>query len=249
MSANFNLKKNVRVCATTIPFAHSKQETDNPIMLHRRSSAVVIVLMMLASSLSLPAKDKVFTMPRAFHAKTYPAHDAHDDEQVTLAVDPYDTPDKQMTVFRTQFVERNILPIHFILSNDSGAIITLTQMSILLITKKRVKIEPASNDDIFRRLSSARQRLDMPNPSPLPRRTKSSVPKEAQEEVPAAQFTAVAVEPKSTQAGFLFFDVEDIENPLAGARLVVTGIRTSNGKELFYFEIPLEKYLGYKPGQ
>ena len=55
--------------------------------------------------------------------------------------------------------------------------------------------------------------------------------------------------PKSTQAGFFFCDVENIENPLAGARLVVTGIRNSAGKELFYFEVPLEKYLGYKPPQ
>jgi len=218
-------------------------------MRFRRSSAVVLALMLLASSLALPATEKTFTMPRAFHAKTYPAHDAHDDEQVTLAVDPYDTPDKQMTVFKTQFVERDMLPLHFIISNDSGTVITLKQMSVLLITKKRVKIEPATEDDIYRRLSAAKQRLDLPNPSPFPRHAKSAVSKEAKEEVPAAQFAAVSVEPKSTQAGFLFFDVQDIENPLAGARLVVTGIRNANGKELFYFEIPLEKYLGYKPGQ
>jgi hypothetical protein len=29
----------------------------------------------------------------------------------------------------------------------------------------------------------------------------------------------------------------------------LTGIRRADGTELFYFEIPLEKYLGYKPGQ
>jgi len=249
MSAFISQRPTEPGSATRMRFAQSNQEMDNSIMRFRRSSAVVLVLMVLASCLSLPASEKVFTMPRAFHAKTYPAHDAHDDEQVTLAVDPYDTPDKQMTVFKTQFVERDMLPIHFILSNDGGAKISLTQMSVLLITKKRVKIEPATTDDIYRRLSAAKQRLDMPNPSPFPRHAKDAVPKEAKEEVQTAQFAAVAVEPKSTQGGFFFFDVDGIENPLAGARLVVTGIRGANGKEFFYFEIPMEKYLGYKPVQ
>ena len=60
-------------------------------------------------------------------------------------------------------------------------------------------------------------------------------------------FRAKAVEPHGTQAGFLFFDVEGIRNPLAGAKLYITGLRDGNGQELLYFEIPMEKYLTYKP--
>jgi hypothetical protein len=58
-----------------------------------------------------------------------------------------------------------------------------------------------------------------------------------------AQFSARAVEPHSTQAGFLFFDINGIENPLPGAHFFLTGLRTAKGDDLYYFEIPLEKYL------
>jgi hypothetical protein len=36
---------------------------------------------------------------------------------------------------------------------------------------------------------------------------------------------------------------------MAGAHLYVTGVLDSQGQELMYFEIPLEKYLTYRPGQ
>jgi hypothetical protein len=51
------------------------------------------------------------------------------------------------------------------------------------------------------------------------------------------------VEPRSSQIGFLFFDVADISNPLAGARFYLTGVRNSSGDELMYFEVPVDKYL------
>jgi hypothetical protein len=47
----------------------------------------------------------------------------------------------------------------------------------------------------------------------------------------------------------LFFDVEDISQPLAGAHLYITGVRDGNGSEMMFFDIPLENYLTYKPGR
>jgi hypothetical protein len=58
-----------------------------------------------------------------------------------------------------------------------------------------------------------------------------------------AQFSAHAVEPHSTQAGFLFFDVAGIDTPLPGAHFFLTGLRNAKGDDLYYFEIALEKYL------
>jgi hypothetical protein len=37
--------------------------------------------------------------------------------------------------------------------------------------------------------------------------------------------------------------VQDLANPLAGAKLNLRMLRNSDGKELFYFEIPFDKYL------
>ena len=61
------------------------------------------------------------------------------------------------------------------------------------------------------------------------------------DEIESSQFAARAVEPHTTQSGFLFFDVEDIDTPLAGARIYVSGVNDAKGNELMYFEIPMGK--------
>jgi hypothetical protein len=63
-------------------------------------------------------------------------------------------------------------------------------------------------------------------------------------EIQSAQFKAKAVEPRSTQSGFLFFDVSDVPNPLNGAHFYLTGVRDSAGNDLMYFEIALDKAAG-----
>jgi len=69
------------------------------------------------------------------------------------------------------------------------------------------------------------------------------VSKEALDEMQNSQFAAKAIEPHSTQSGFLFFDVTGISTPLAGATFYLNGVRDAKGNELLYFEVPLEKYL------
>jgi len=63
------------------------------------------------------------------------------------------------------------------------------------------------------------------------------------DEIEGAQFAARAVEPHTTQSGFVFFDTGGIGSPLPGANIDVTGIRDAKGNELMFFEIPLDKYL------
>ena len=58
---------------------------------------------------------------------------------------------------------------------------------------------------------------------------------------------ARAVEPHGTQAGFLFFDIEGVRQPLEGAHLYITGVRDANGTDLMFFDVPLEKYLSAGP--
>jgi hypothetical protein len=54
------------------------------------------------------------------------------------------------------------------------------------------------------------------------------------------------VEPHTTRAGFLFYDLQNLENPLADAHLEFRRIQSSDGRELFAFEIPFNKYLAGK---
>jgi hypothetical protein len=76
----------------------------------------------------------------------------------------------------------------------------------------------------------------------LPNKVKGTGKKEM-DEVAAAQFAARAVEPHTTQSGFMFFDVGGINSPLRGSNIDVTGVTDGKGNELMFFEIPLEKYL------
>lgn len=214
---------------------------------------ILLVLLLLVATLALPA-DKPFSPPAANPAKTYPAHESHDDEKVSIAIDPYDQPDKAK-IFKIKYQEKGFLPIRLIISNDSDQTLMLTDLKIQYITVKRDKIDPATTDDIYRRIVHLKSNPSSPKtPIPLPiprggsRSPVSKDAKEAVEELDTAQFAPYPVEAHSMRSGFLFFDISGIDVPEAGAHVYLTGMRAGT-KELFYFDIPLEKYLSYQPGK
>lgn len=182
-------------------------------------------------------------MPVPKPAKTYPAHDEHPDETVTLALDPYDMADKA-SIFTVHYSEIGFMPIFVIVTNDGDQPISLAGTKAELITVDRTKISPATEDDIYRRIAQPTGAgPSPPNRLPWPKKDKSAVSKDAQEEIQNSMFAARAVEPHSTQAGFMYFDVAGISAPLAGANFYLTGVHDAKGNELMYFEVPLEKYL------
>jgi hypothetical protein len=208
----------------------------NPLPL-RRITVVLVVL--LFSIVCLAGKH--FVMPAARPAKTYPAHDEHPSEAVTLALDPYDMADKA-SIFSVHYNEVELMPIFVVISNDGDLPVSLSGMKAELITVNRTKIPPATEDDIYRRIARPPGNIN-PHPLPWPKKAKGSVSKDAMDEIQNAQFAARAVEPHGTQSGFMFFDVSGISTPLAGANFYLTGVRDAKGNELMYFEVPLEKYL------
>lgn len=192
-------------------------------------------------SLSLAAKD--FVKPVAQPAKTYPAHDDHTDEKVAIAADPYDTPDKAK-IFSVDFAEHGLLPIFFIVTNTGDQPIFIANMQVTLTTANRDKLTPISTDDISRRLSNPKANTNPATPLPFPvphKKVKGTLSKKELDEIESSQFAAKAVEPRTTQSGFLFFDVADIDAPLARAHIYVTGVDDAKGTELMYFEIVMGK--------
>jgi len=215
----------------------------------RNTYRLAIAALLFCAAATFAAKN--FQMPRAYHAKTYPARDEHTQEKVTIAADPYDTEDKQQ-IFTVDFREHDLLPVLLIVTNDSDNTVNLTGMKLDLITARRDKLTPLGMQDVVRRIQKAVKRPDSPRVSPIPlprRKPKAGVSQDTMDELDAAMFHAMAVEPHTTRAGFVFFDYEGISNPLAGATLTINGLTTSDGKELFFFEIPMEKYLTYQPGK
>ncbi len=212
--------------------------------LNRRvpASALAVLTVLFCCLAAFAAKD--FVMPDAHPARTYPAHDEHPMEKVAVAVDPYDV-EYKANIFSVNYRNYGFMPVFFVITNDSDQPIALAAMKAELNTVGRDKLYPLTPEDIVRRISHP-SRSDAPTlPIPLPgKKVKGGMSQKAMDEIDRAQFGAKAVEPHSTARGFLFFDVAQISNPLAGANFYLTGVRDATANELMYFEIPLEKYLG-----
>ncbi|HZU23203.1 MAG TPA: hypothetical protein VE998_10260 [Terriglobales bacterium] len=213
-------------------------------MLRRRTIFVLLVGITLAGALQ--AKDKKgYAPPKLVSATEYPANDQHTAEKVTVAADPYDTRAKQDEAFGVPFRQVGFMPILVVITNDGDQPITLSDMHVELVAARKLKVLAAEEDDIRRRMERRPQTAPSPLPFPLPH-GKNPI-QELHEEFDQASFAAHAVEPHSTQGGFFFFDVSGVSDPLSGATLTITRIKNNDGKELFYFEVPLDKYLNQRP--
>ena len=205
--------------------------------------ATVFLVVLSVSSMNLAAKD--FVKPAAQAARTYAAHDEHSMEKVAIAADPYDTPEKA-GIFSVKFKEHGFLPVFFIVTNDGNQPVSIANMEVTLITANNSKLTPISSEDIYRRLSHPQANTNqVPLPIPIPhKKVKGAISKKEMDEIESSQFAAKAVEPRTTQSGFLYFDVGEISEPLKDAHIDITGVVDAKGVELMYFEISLEKYLG-----
>lgn len=205
--------------------------------IHRPVTTTAIVL--AASITCLAAKE--FTMPKTKPAAAYPAHDYHSNEKVTVALDPYNTPEKTK-IFVVNYRELDLLPVLMVITNDSDSPIALTDIKAQLVTGDGTKLSPATEDDVYRRVSHPNASgARVPLPFPTGGRVKGGVNTKEWSEITNAQFKAKAVEPRGSQAGFLFFDVSDVQNPLKGATFYLTRVHDASGNDLMYFEVPLDK--------
>jgi len=176
-------------------------------------------------------------------ASTYPAFDAHAEEHVTIAADPYDTKDKA-SCFRLEYLKLGFMPIRVIVTNDGDKPISLEQARIHFITAAGDKLPAAEPEDVERRATTVKNpsngvKLPIPGLSPKP---KSKDPK-IEADFHEFEYQAIVVEAHTTRAGFLFYDVDGIADPLKGAKLYLRKLQSADGKDLFYFEIPFDKYL------
>ena len=204
--------------------------------------------MLMAASVMF-SSDKGFNPPPAGIAATYPAHETHENEKVTIAVDPFTTSEKA-SIFKLKYRNYGFLPVRLIITNDGDKPLMLQDLSISLITTRKDKLEPATREDIFRRISRPEKATSRPKvqlPIPVPH-DKDPVGKDARIEVEEASFVPVPISPRSTYSGFLFFDVLGLDNPEFGAHLYLTGIK-SGTQELFYFDIPLQQDSASKPSK
>ena len=182
----------------------------------------------------------------ALPAAQYPAHVTQNG--VTIAADPFDREPKA-DVFRVHYLQYDFIPIRIIVSNDTAQPISLNDVRILLLPSDGGKINAGEPEDVERRVEgAARKGTTIPiGPIQIHRQGKAADSK-VEADFSEHEYSALAVEPHTPRAGFLFYDVQGLgQHPLAGAKLVFRQVKDSNGKEFFAFELPLDAYLAAAP--
>ena len=208
--------------------------------------AVTLVFPFLTGAfLVAPARAADHVAPPAGEATNYPAVDVHPAEHVAIAADPYNTPSK-ISIFRLDYLKYGFMPIRIIITNSGDTPISLADAHITFITPAGDKLQTAEVPDVERRIDKIKNPdTGYKLPGPLPRiggksATKS---KDIEADFQSFEYSAIVVEAHTTRAGFFFYDLDDIAHPLVGAKLNLNTIRDNKGKQLFYFEIPFDKYL------
>ena len=206
---------------------------------NRWISPVVAISLLLAVVQLWAFKD--FVMPKAENASTYPSKDSQPNDKITMAVDLYNTAPKD-DIFNIHYVQEGILPVFLVITNDGDKPISVTKMRAELVTANRAKLEAMTADDVTRRVLHVNASSTNPGHAgsiPIPFGNKNKKAQQQLEEINRAKFSAFAVEPHSTQSGFLFFDISDVRNPTQGAHVYLTDVRDASGKEMMYFDIPV----------
>jgi hypothetical protein len=215
---------------------------------------VVVTTTCLFAATSFAADKKA---PPAKPASQYAAFDAHPNEHLTIAADPCDDP-KDCDFFRLPYIQHGFIPVRVIFTNDGDTALSLDDARIQFISANNDVIPAATDDDLQRRLFSTKsvKGRKIPLPLPLPPITLHDKPvdKQISKDDTDFGFNTTTVNPHSTLAGYLFYDVRPLDDPpLKDAQLYVKMVNAITGKDgakkqLFPFTIPFNKWLAGQPG-
>jgi hypothetical protein len=203
---------------------------------------------LLVIGLAIPAFAGNHSAPAVQPATTFPAVEVHDKEHVAIAVEPYDTKEKE-SIFRVDYLGHGVMPVRLIITNNGDKPISLKDARILFYTAGGDRINAAEPEDVERLMTrTEREGKKIPMPGPLPsiKMKPKASNKEIEQDFDQFEYQALVVEPHTTRAGFLFYDVSQLDHPLQGAKMHLHKLRDSDGNELFFFEIPFDTYLKSK---
>jgi hypothetical protein len=209
------------------------------------------LLPLLAIWLPLPAAASDHAPPPVQPATSFAAVEVHDDEKLAIAAEPYDTREKE-AIFRVDYLSHGVMPVRLIVTNNGDRPVSLRDARILFITAAGEKIQAAEPEDVERLMTQKERqggKIPMPGPIPSIKLKPKASNKEIEQDFDTFEYQALVVEPHTTRAGFLFYDVSQLDHPLKGAKLHLHALRDTDGKELFYFEIPFDNYLKSKSNQ
>ncbi len=188
------------------------------------------------------------TAPPAKPAPQYAAFDAHADEHVAIAAEPCDDP-KTCSFFRLEYVQHGFIPVRVIITNDRDTALALDDVRIQFLSANNDKIPAATDEDINRRLFSTKSALGTKIPFTPLTIHHPPIDKKIGEDDGDFGFNGTTVQPHTTLAGYLFYDIRGLDDPaLRNAQLYVKQVHTLDGKQqLFAFTIPFNAWLKANP--
>lgn len=160
-------------------------------------------------------------------------------EQVTIAARAYASEALAKTAFGKLNPNRHgVLPVLVLIENGAEETLVLERMRVEYIMPDRRRVEATPASEV--RYLQAPDRPGMvtgPIPGGRPRLAGRKNPLDAWE-IEGRAFVARALPPRQTASGFFYFHAPY----RSGSMLYVTGLRRApSGRELFYFEIPLDE--------
>jgi hypothetical protein len=158
-------------------------------------------------------------------------------ESVTVAAEAYRSETQTTAAFgKLDPNKYGVLPVLVLIQNSSGKTLSLEKLKIEFVTSEREHIEATPARDIRYLSGAPRPKVyTIPIPGAPPRISKKKNPLDAWE-IEGRSFTARMLPAGETASGFFYF--RTLYHP--GSTFLLSGIREAGtGKELFYYEIPL----------
>ena len=154
--------------------------------------------------------------------------------QITIGVDPYASPDKAKTAFgKLDPYQYGILPVLVVIQNDSGKTIRVDKLKAEYVGPHGDRVDATPAKDV--------KYLRAPNrpsviPGPIGKISSRKNPLDAWE-IEGRALAAEMLPAGQSASGFLYFET----GLQRGATIYLSGLtEAASGKELLYFEIPLQ---------
>jgi len=196
---------------------------------------LLLPALIIAAPAFADKKDEVKFSPAA--ASSYASKQTN--ENVTIAVKPYDTEELAHTAFgKVNPYQYGILPVLVIVQNDTNETLRLDRLHVKFADMNGQDIEATPAADVPYTVEGPR-RPGAPVPLPIPpelrKRHKNPL---SGGEIETRAFAARMLPPHESAAGFFYFQAR--YRP--GASVYISGLKqASSGKELFYFDIPIKE--------
>ena len=173
---------------------------------------------------------------QAFHAPAAASMAHHQTvAQVTIGAETYAAGDKVRAAFgRLVPYDYGVLPVLVVIQNDSRESIRLDQMNAEYVIPRGGRVTATPPGEVRYAHPPHRPDLGAAPPMPIPIKKKNPL---GAWEIEGRALAAQMVAPGLAASGFLYFQTQ-LQN---GATIYLSGLTEArSGKELFYFEIPVE---------